>query len=86
MSYNYQSEKPGIFTDEGQRKFLQIRDHVQSLLKVAGCFQMGEAIRKTLGSNWEAMACVDRLVELGEIREVSQEQCAGQCRVFVSAR
>ena len=29
------------------------------------------------------MACVDRLVELGELTEVHRENVPGQCRVFV---
>jgi hypothetical protein len=32
------------------------------------------------------MACVDRLVELGEIREITPRHTAGQDRIFVSAK
>lgn len=81
--YNYETEKPRLFTDEGQRKFLQIRDRVHELLKFAGAFTMGNAIMETTGSNWEAVACVDRLKELGEIVEINY--CAapiGQLRIF----
>jgi len=81
--YNYQSERPFLFTDEGQRKLLQVRDHVAILLKTAGAIRMQEAVSKCTGSSWESLACVDRLVELGEIVEIPLENCAGQHRVFI---
>lgn len=77
--YSYETETPALFTDHGQRKFLKIRDHVATLPPL---FEMQEAIRGSCGSNWEAMACVDRLVELGEIREVPTHDVPAQCRVF----
>ena len=71
MSYSYESEKPALFTDEGQRMFLRIRDHVRELLKTAGAFTCGHAIDAAgSGSSWTMLACVDRLEELGEIKRV----------------
>lgn len=83
--YDYEREKEWCFTERGQVQFLSIRDKVKSLLKMAGCFDMGSAISGQSGSSFEMMACVDRLVELGEIREIEQGKCAGQHRVFVQA-
>jgi len=80
--YNYEEQKPYIFTDEGQRKFLSIRDRVNRLLKEAGAVRMQEAIRSETGSSWEMLACVDRLVELGEIKELTVD-VAGQYRIFI---
>jgi hypothetical protein len=37
----------------------------------------------TGGDSWELMACVDRLIELGEISEIERGDCPGQYRVFV---
>jgi hypothetical protein len=37
------------------------------------------------GDSWTMLACMDRLVELGEIREVPQSGVAGQDRIFVKA-
>ncbi len=83
--YNYQNEKQHIFTEEGQLMFLKIRDHVKSCLKVSGAITLGKAISAgTGGDSWQMMACVDRLVELGEIREIAQNgYVAGQNRIFV---
>jgi hypothetical protein len=83
--YNYQAERQYIFTDEGQRQFLRIRDRVGYLLKEAGAVRLEEAISKESGSSWEIMSCVDRLVELREIVELTPSTVPGQYRVFVKA-
>lgn len=83
--YVYTEQRNWIFTDEGQRKFLQVRDLVKQKLAVAGCVRMQEIMRDIRGggTNWEQMSCVDRLVELKELFEVPQKECAGQYRIFV---
>ena len=84
MSYKYEEQKPWIFTEEGQVQFLNIRDNVQQLLKKAGAVSMSCAMSGTTGDSWRQMACVDRLVELGEIKELLRSHdCPGQYRVFV---
>ena len=87
MSYEYSAQRGYVFTDKGQRMFLQVRDHVGRLLRQAGAFQMQNALNGIEGGygSWEAMACVDRLVELGEVREV-WDGGAGQHRTFVIGR
>ena len=85
MPYDYQTERKFLFTDERQRQFLRIRDNVKGLLKTAGAFRMDCAIADETGSSWEMLACVDRLVELKEIVELTKN-VAGQYRVFISAR
>ncbi len=86
MSYKYEDEKKELFTDDGQRLFLGIRDHVHKLLGQAGAVRMAEAINppgRCCSNSWTLLACVDRLVELGEIREITDTETAGQYRVFV---
>ena len=85
MSYNYQTEKPKIFTEQGQKNFLKVRDHVHKMLKESGAFTMEKALVGISGDSWTQLAYVDRLVELGEIREINQEgYVPGRYRVFVS--
>lgn len=84
--YVYDEHKKWVLTDDGQRQLLRIRDRVYALLETSGAFQMGNAICEEAGDVWEMMACVDRIVELGEIREVSEPRCAGQHRLFISAK
>lgn len=82
MSYDYRKEREWLFTDHGQRMFLEIRDRVNRLLKEAGAVRMQEAVSGVSGDSWRQLACVDRMVELGELKEVPQEHCAGQHRIF----
>jgi hypothetical protein len=56
-----------LFTDKGQVIFLKVRDRVKELLRTAGAFRMHAAIGGIEGSSWQLIACIDRLVELGEI-------------------
>ena len=82
--YNYQTEKSKIFTEDGQETFLKIRDKVQQLIKQSGAVMMQNAISGVTGNSWVHLACVDRLVELKEIREITKENVAGEYRVFVA--
>lgn len=84
MSYNYKAQREKLFTDEGQRMFLAIRDAAQTLLLNAGAFKMTHAWDCT-GEAWAMMACVDRMVELGEIKEITNPDTRAQDRVFVKA-
>ena len=87
--YNYQEIKPVLFTEQNQRLFIGIRDHAFKMLETSGAFSMGKAmiLPKGVGAagSWEMMACVDRLVELGEIIEVPTAGW-GQDRIFTKRR
>ena len=82
MGYQYYVEKETLFTDEGQRMFTQIRDNVKGLLEKAGAVRMQNATAHFSGSSWQMLACVDRMVELGELLELPTNGY-GQDRVFV---
>ena len=85
--YRYADLKDELFTDEGQKTFLKIRDAVHKILVIAGAVRMQEVMSAAgVGDSWVTQACVDRLVELGEIREITQTDVMGQHRVFVSTR
>lgn len=85
--YCYQIEKPKLLTDEGQRTFLAVRDRAFRLLLEAGAFKLFYACKGVSDpSSWFLMACVDRMVEIGEITEITGQLVAGQNRVFVAAK
>ena len=86
MIYDYKTERNKIFTENGQVMFLEIRDKTRSLLDRAGACRMQEMIASVSGDSWAMLACVDRLVELKEIREVTTGNVSGQYRVFVGAK
>jgi len=84
--YKYEELKAGLFTENGQVMFLGIRDNTKKLLATSGAVSMFKAISTTTGDSWLRVACVDRLVELGEIRELNiGNGVSGQNRVFVPA-
>ena len=83
MGYDYLVEKHKILNDEGQRKFLKVRNRAQKLLQEAGAFKMFAALKDISGDTWEMMAYVDRMVELGEIKEITGKEVWGQERIFV---
>jgi len=86
MAYNYQEMKPKLFTEENQKLFLAIRDMTQKFLRRGGAVKLGSIMDEQLGSSWEMTACVDRLIELGEIKEVHYGDCFAQDRIFVKVK
>lgn len=83
--YSYMLIKQQLFTDDGQRMFLRVRDFVHKTLGIAGAVRMDKAMDAAGGGDcWLMMACVDRLVELNEIVEVTGKACPGQHRIFVA--
>jgi hypothetical protein len=84
--YSYQAERPKIFTEEGQVMLFKVRDNVQALLRTAGAFKADRAWRGVTGDNWMMLACLDRLVEMGELRKVEQPyRVAGQDEIYEAA-
>ena len=83
MSYDYQMQKAVLFTDAGQRQFLMIRDKAEKCIKLAGAVRSQELLIGG-GDSWNMLACVDRLVELNYLREIHQNNAAGQHHVFVA--
>jgi hypothetical protein len=87
--YSYVDEKPFVLTDEGQRIFLKVRDFAERAIKIGGAVRAHELMNAASGAgdSWKMMACVDRLIELKELREVGREgDSAWQARVFVSTK
>lgn len=84
MGYVYGELKQHVFSEGGQRMFLDIRDNAQRLMAQSGAATMNKLISSCTGDVWQMMACVDRLVELGELIEiVNPHSRAGQHRLFV---
>jgi len=71
--YCYADERERVFTEDGQKIFLKIRDNTKGLLASAGAFTVENAMKGVTGDTWQMLACIDRLAELGEIRLVSDE-------------
>jgi len=88
MVYKYSEERKSTFTERGQIVLLAIRDAAFNLIDLSGVALSGNimdaAIKKLgAGDTWEMFACLDRLVEIKELVEVTDPQLvAGQDRIF----
>lgn len=83
--YNYQEQKPKLFTEAGSVAFTSVRDKAKYLLNQSGAVMMDKLLTApNIGDTWLALACVDRMVELGELKELTDDKVAGQHRVFIS--
>jgi hypothetical protein len=79
--YIYEAERSKLFTEEGQVMFLKVRDRVKALLDTAGAFRLTHI--SIAGDSWLFLACIDRLVELGEIAPLrNKDMCWGQYQVY----
>lgn len=83
--YDYQVERPKLFTEEGQEAVIKARDHALEILEESGVITMIKAMSAyNLGDAWCNMAVVDRLVEMGDLVEVDHGngECPAQYRIF----
>ena len=85
MAYDYAVERPKVFTEDGVSTLLKIRDTTQGLIAKAGVARSDKMIAGCSGDSWTMLACIDRLVEMGEIHEIPNPMSrAGQHRIFIS--
>ncbi len=70
MTYDYKEERPYVLTDEGQRRLIQTLDFAKRQLAIGGAVRADKLMIHS-GDLWKTMALVDRLVEIGELVEVS---------------
>jgi len=78
MAYNYEKEKKQLDT----KMLASITSTAQSLLDTAGAFTFPYVTREIKGKIWSMIACVDYLVEIGFIREITNKDILAE-RVFV---
>jgi hypothetical protein len=87
--YKYEENNKFLFTDKGQREFMKVRDSAFRLLAKSGAFTTlapFEGSGANLSDSWQMLACIDRMVEIGDIREVTdRSKVSAQDRVFVKA-
>ena len=84
MAYSYATMKEKTLTDEGVNALFAIRDRAHKLIDFAGACRYEVMLKGIhISDNWLALACVDRLVEMGEIKEVVIPGVPTQWRIFV---
>jgi len=82
--YNYETERPKIFTEEGIEKLLQV--HAAVINRPNPTISAGAVISKVCGCSWEVLACLDFLKEKRAIFEnyTDPDSTPGQARIFTS--
>lgn len=85
MSYSYEQERAKVLAPERQDQFIHGRDRLLKAIEPTGAILWMKAMQFfNTGSSWTDMACVDRMVELGDLRRVHQNgRVSGQYEVFV---
>lgn len=78
MSYDYEKEKQNI----DNVMLASITATAQTLLDTSGSFTFPYVTREIHGKLWSMIACVDYLVEIGFIREITNKDILAE-RVFV---
>ena len=86
VEYNYEVVKPELLTDKGQRLLLQVRDRAISFCDVSGAFTAVSVTNGIPGDQWLMMACIDRLIELGEFEYINPEESFFPQRVLRRVR
>lgn len=71
--YRYLDHRQKMFTDEGQRLLLDVRDATFDLLETSGAAKVEAIIDEAAGTlgavdSWEVLTCVDRLIEIGDLK------------------
>jgi len=82
--YNYQTERPKLFTENGVEMVLGIKKNIQNMVAVSGAVDFYHATKGVVSASWTQFAALDYLVEKGEIREVTNAEAMGQHKVFAN--
>lgn len=85
MRYSYEEQLQNIFSNDGQRIFFKIAVRVMEMLRDTGAVTMEKATegQPSIAGKWFHMACLDHMVVIGLIREVTGTDVPQQFRIFV---
>jgi hypothetical protein len=81
--YNYATERPWTFTDSGVLALFKAYKTAVRLIDVAGVANGMKITEECACDTYKMLALLDRLVELGQLREVTGPTIRGQDRIFV---
>lgn len=87
MPYNYQMERYKVFTEDGVDTLFRVRDAVKHCIKECGAFREQELFKHIKGSydSWTVTACLDYLIELGELVRWERKSW-GQYSVYTTSK
>jgi hypothetical protein len=83
MSYNYELQRHEIFSEDGIKTLVKMRDKAKELIKVAGAARADKIMSATMGDSWTMLAALDYMVETGDLYRVTAERTTmGQHQIF----
>ena len=82
MSYDYQAERPSLFTENGLEILIAMRDRCRELIRQSGAVSAGKAMENVSGLNWTMLAALDYMVERGELEKLEQPGAWGQHEIY----
>lgn len=68
--YKYEEEKPWLFTEKGSVEFIRFRDAALELMQPTGAAEATKLMGLLGGDSFKRLACIDRMVEIGDIKRV----------------
>lgn len=81
--YSYQDVRPWLFTEEGQVALLKVRDRAFALCDQAGACVGFKAFKGvSVGDTDRMLSILDRLVELGDLVQVTGPEAWGQDAIY----
>lgn len=88
-AYRFSDQQAWLASVEAQRAVFFLSGWARGVFETAGAFMSGKAMtvlsRFGVGDTFQMTAVLDRLVELGQLRELTGPEVWGQHRVFVAA-
>lgn len=85
MSYRYESEKYRLFTEDGVKDLMGIKDAAMGLIETAGAFRAVELLEKTSHPDtFFFCAALDYLVEKGHLIELTRPNCMSQFQCYTT--
>jgi hypothetical protein len=68
--YSYQAHRPHVFTEEGQRDLYRVLKAAVALSRQSGAVTGFVLMKGLTGLNWDHLALLDRLEEMGALKKV----------------
>lgn len=82
MAYEYDNERPKLFTESGVEILLAMQDRARKLCASSGVVRLDRLTEGLSGDSWVMLAAADYLCEKDRMVEVSAPGVMGQHRVF----
>ena len=85
--YVYKEQKAKIFDTDGIKMMLSVTSVVNGLFEHSSVVCALDILNKSMaGDIWLKFACMDYLVEIGYLHEITGENMKGQLRTFIKEK